>query len=178
MTDMANTTTVAITEGASLTVDVQYALDESDQEEPPSQSQITQWAENAYSSINQTPNERREVTIRLVGENEMRHLNRQYRAKDNTTNVLSFPFEGEFESISELALGLLGDVVICHNVILSEAKQQNKSVYDHYAHMVTHGILHLSGYDHQDSQEAEAMEALEVEILAQSKIPNPYATNP
>ncbi|MCL4135276.1 UNVERIFIED_CONTAM: hypothetical protein GTU68_031484 [Idotea baltica] len=107
----------------------------------------------------------------------MRDLNSQYRGKDKTTNVLSFPFENEFLALAELAPGLLGDIVICHSVVVEQAAQQNKTVHNHYAHMVIHGLLHLCGFDHQDDEQAEEMEALEVKILAQSNIPNPYTEN-
>ena len=76
--------------------------------------------------------------------------------------------------MSDFAPALLGDIVICHAVIRKESIEQNKSLEDHYAHMVTHGVLHLCGYDHIDESSAEQMEALEVEILAHSNIENPY----
>ena len=159
----------------ALLVDVQDALTESSQ--APSQTQLTQWANLAYSKVSQAPSE---VTIRLVDVDEITQLNRDYRSKDKATNVLSFPFESDFDLPEELqgedddAFDLLGDVIICHQVILDEAKAQSKSVLDHYAHMVVHGILHLCGYDHQDDVEAEEMEALEVKILAATNIENPY----
>ena len=138
-------------------------------------AQLSEWANLAYSQVSDKPNE---VTIRLVDEGEITQLNRDYRGKDKPTNVLSFPVESDFDFIDQLegdaGFNLLGDVIICHSVIVKEAKEQSKKVLDHYAHMVVHGILHLCGYDHQDEQEAEKMETLEVRILAVKQIANPY----
>ncbi|MFY0991430.1 rRNA maturation RNase YbeY [Halomonas sp. C05BenzN] len=111
-----------------------------------------------------------ELTVRLVDEAESRSLNRDYRGRDRPTNVLSFPFE----SPPGIELGLLGDLVICHPVVVREAREQDKSLGAHYAHMVVHGTLHLLGYDHLEDDEAEAMEALEREILAGLGISDPY----
>jgi len=162
---------------AVLEVDVQIALAEKDEagDEPPSPGLLSRWAKIAYGEVCAEPSARcskvpSEVTIRLVGRPEVTSLNRDYRGKDEATNVLSFPFE----ATPEIELGLLGDIVICHAVIKEEANEQNKSVHNHYAHMVTHGMLHLCGYDHQDDRQAEQMESLETKILAQSGIANPY----
>ncbi|MGO1626179.1 MAG: rRNA maturation RNase YbeY, partial [Halomonadaceae bacterium] len=98
-----------------------------------------------------------ELTIRFVTPEESQALNRDYRGRDKSTNVLSFPFEAP----PGVALPLLGDLVICHAVVAGEARQQHKSLADHYAHMVVHGTLHLLGLDHIDDDEAEIMEQLE-----------------
>ncbi|AXY42065.1 rRNA maturation RNase YbeY [Halomonas alkalicola] len=111
-----------------------------------------------------------ELTLRLVDAEESRALNRDYRGKDRPTNVLSFPFECP----PGVALPLLGDLVICHPVVAAEASEQDKALRDHYAHMVVHGTLHLLGYDHLEDDEAEAMEQLEREILAELGIDDPY----
>lgn len=161
-----------------LEVDVQIALnDTTEHDEPPSTQDISHWAYSAYSvsAENPTPSE---TTIRLVSEQEIKSLNNDYRQQDKPTNVLAFPFEmsdmPELVSSAEMPLNLLGDVVICHSVVAAEAKQQNKTLNDHYAHIVTHGILHLCGYDHIDEQDATTMEALEITILANHGIANPY----
>lgn len=159
-----------------LHVDVQVALSDIDQDaEPPSAALLTHWAQCAYSAVREIP---AEVTVRLCEIEESHRLNKAYRGFDKPTNVLSFPFEGMQdlppELMAELSTPILGDIVICHPVLISEAKNQHKSLSDHYAHMVTHGILHLCGYDHQDDSSAEEMEALETRILAQSHIANPY----
>lgn len=111
-----------------------------------------------------------EQTIRIVDEQESQQLNHQYRGKDNPTNVLSFNVEEE----EYLDYTCLGDLVICAPVVNREAMQQGKGWLAHWAHMVIHGMLHLQGYDHQDTAEAERMERLEIEILATLGHTNPY----
>ena len=112
-----------------------------------------------------------ELAIRIVDTREGRTLNRDYRAKDYATNVLSFPAELP----PGLALPLLGDLAICAPVVLREAKDQGKPAAHHWAHMTVHGVLHLLGYDHMEETEANRMEALETRILAGMGIPDPYA---
>ncbi|AFH94915.1 TPA: rRNA maturation RNase YbeY [Providencia stuartii] len=111
-----------------------------------------------------------EVTIRIVDEEESHHLNLTYRGKDKPTNVLSFPFEAP----PEVELPLLGDLIICRQVVEQEAIEQQKSAEEHWAHMVVHGCLHLLGYDHIEDDEAEEMESLETEILAELGYADPY----
>lgn len=153
-----------------LIVDVQFALADSvtnEVEEPPSAKLLQVWANKAYAAVSTEPNE---VTLRLVDRHEITALNREFRHNDKATNVLSFAFETD----AEIDITLLGDVVICHSVLVDEAKQQSKSLAAHYAHMVTHGVLHLCGYDHQDDVNAEQMESLEISILADQGLANPY----
>ena len=164
-----------------LVVDLQDALSDDEADKPPSAAKLIKWANLAYSQISDTT---AELTLRLVDDNEMTELNSNYRGKQGSTNVLSFPFENDFDfdlandqgidAQQSFALTLLGDIVICHVVICKEAVEQNKNLEDHYAHMVTHGVLHLCGYDHLDDASAEQMEALEAKILAYSSIENPY----
>lgn len=111
-----------------------------------------------------------EVTIRIVDEAESRDLNNTYRGKDKPTNVLSFPFEAP----PEVELPLLGDLIICRQVVEREAAEQEKTVEEHWAHMVVHGSLHLLGYDHIEDSEAEEMEALETEIMQSMGYADPY----
>jgi len=162
-----------MTNSVSLLVDVQVALehDVDDEDKPPSASKLSRWATLAHSAVADEPSE---VTLRLVGETEMKALNQGYRGKTGTTNVLSFPVDDKFDFACEGGPTLLGDIVICHNVIMHEAVEQNKTPENHYAHIVTHGVLHLHGYDHLDDQSAEEMEALEADILSKSGIENPY----
>lgn len=115
-----------------------------------------------------------ELSVRVTGRDEIRALNRDYRGRDRPTNVLSFP--------AELPAGLpgsapqpLGDIVICAPVLEDEAQAQNKPLADHWAHMLTHGTLHLLGYDHEDETDAEVMESLESRILAERGIADPYS---
>ncbi|MDR5867996.1 rRNA maturation RNase YbeY [Halomonas koreensis] len=136
----------------------------------PDQAALEAWAEAVLA---RHPDEARtEVTVRFVDAAESRALNRDYRDRDKPTNVLSFPFE----TPPGIELPLLGDLAICHPVVLAEARDQDKAVHDHYAHMVIHGLLHLLGHDHIEDDEAEAMEALEREILAGLGIADPYLT--
>lgn len=111
-----------------------------------------------------------EVTIRLVDEEESQSLNHEYRGKEKPTNVLSFPFEAP----PGITLPLLGDLVICTQVVAKEAEEQNKTLSAHWAHMVVHGTLHLLGFDHIDPIEAEEMEGKEIAILAELGYNNPY----
>lgn len=134
----------------------------------PSEEQFQQWVDAALAGREEDA----EITIRLVDEAESTELNWQYRQKPGPTNILSFPFE-EPEGI-ELELDLLGDLVICVPIVLQEAMQQRKQIMDHWAHMTVHGVLHLLGYDHIEDQEAEQMEALEIQILNTLNIANPY----
>ena len=117
-----------------------------------------------------------DIAIRIVGEDEGRALNRHYRGKDYATNVLSFP--GDLPEGVKLPKGvtmpLMGDLVLCAPVVAHEAAEQGKPVAHHYAHLTVHGVLHLLGMDHHDEREAECMEQLEREILAELGIEDPY----
>ena len=134
--------------------------------EIPTDRKIRNWARAALEKRGQDS----ELTIRIVDMDEGAQLNRQWRKATGPTNVLSFPAEG----VEEYAPGLLGDIVICAPVVNNEARIQNKTIDAHWAHMVVHGILHLSGYDHENSKDAEKMEALEIIILDSLGYKNPY----
>ena len=146
----------------TVTVDLQIAFDG----EVPDVEQFQQWAELALAEVTEDC----ELSVRLVDEQESADLNSTYRGKMGPTNVLSFPFD----SSVPIEPRLLGDLIICVPIVETEAKQQNKIVSHHWAHMVVHGCLHLLGYDHIETQEAEQMEALEVTILQSLKIDDPY----
>lgn len=111
-----------------------------------------------------------EVTIRIVDEAESQQLNFDYREKDKPTNVLSFPFQCP----PGIELPLLGDLVICAQVVAREAQEQQKTLQAHWAHMVVHGSLHLLGFDHINDADAEEMEAEEIQILRELGFANPY----
>jgi probable rRNA maturation factor len=111
-----------------------------------------------------------EVTLVLAGDGEMRRLNRTWRGKDASTNVLSFPADGD---ISEP--GFLGDIILAYETVEREAREQGKRLEDHAAHLVVHGLLHLLGFDHADDKQAERMESLERAALATLGIADPYA---
>ncbi|QIL20141.1 rRNA maturation RNase YbeY [Thermomonas sp. HDW16] len=115
-----------------------------------------------------------DLAIRIVGSKEGRALNKHYRGKDYATNVLSFPAELPEGLPKGVKLPLLGDLVLCAPVIAREAKEQGKPLAAHYAHLTVHGALHLLGWDHEDTREAECMEQLEREILAGLGLPDPY----
>jgi probable rRNA maturation factor len=111
------------------------------------------------------------LCLRIVGSAESRRLDREYRGRDQPTNVLSFPASPE----ERVATGILGDVVICAPVVAREARVQRKTLGAHWAHMVVHGTLHLLDYDHVRARDAGTMEALEVEILRGLGFDDPYA---
>ena len=115
-----------------------------------------------------------DLAIRIVDEREGRALNRHYRGKDYATNVLSFPAELPDGLPEGVKLPLLGDLVLCAPVVAKEAAAQGKPVAAHYAHLTVHGVLHLLGWNHEDTREAECMEQLEREILAGLGLPDPY----
>ena len=147
---------------SKLTVDFQNAFEGTGL---PDEAQFETWAELAWQGENPS-----EVTIRIVGVEESQALNHQYRGKDKPTNVLSFPFEAP----AGITVPLAGDLVICAPVVEQEAQEQHKDPVAHWAHMVVHGMLHLQGYDHIEDDDAEAMEALEIRLLAQLGFINPY----
>ncbi len=114
-----------------------------------------------------------ELTIRFVDAVEGRNLNRDYRAKDYATNVLTFAYnEGDEIADDEPTRA---DIILCTDVLEREAQEQNKTLEEHAAHLVVHGVLHAQGYDHHDDGEAEEMEQLERDILEALGYPDPYA---
>ena len=121
-----------------------------------------------------------EVSVRLTSDDEVQALNRQYRAKDRPTNVLSFPMVQPdlIETVSENSDDgevLLGDIVLAHGVTLREAGEKDASLDDHATHLIVHGTLHLLGYDHEGGEaEADAMEEMERAALARLGLPDPY----
>ena len=132
----------------------------------PTEAEFQQWLNAAVTPFQADA----EVTIRLVDKQESHALNLEYRGKDRPTNVLSFPFEAP----PEIEMNLLGDLIICRQVVEAEAPEQQKPLNAHWAHMVVHGSLHLLGYDHIEDDEAEEMEALETEIMQNMGFIDPY----
>ncbi|AVZ80001.1 rRNA maturation RNase YbeY [Zoogloeaceae bacteirum Par-f-2] len=152
----------------SLTLTVQKALDEATRALAPKKHCIRSWARAALRRD-------AEVTVRLVGEEEGRALNRQFRGKDYATNVLTFVYGESVQVPGEQGRGpLVGDLVLCVPVVTREAAAQGKDLAAHYAHLVVHGMLHLQGFDHETEADATVMEALETEILAGLGFPDPY----
>ena len=152
-------------------VEVQYV---SEAEGIPDQVQIQSWVESALTLSKEKEEEQVELVVRVVGKEESAQLNQQYRGKQGATNVLSFPFEMPDEVKESGDMNLLGDLVICAPVVEEQAKEQGKELFAHWAHMVVHGCLHLTGYNHEEPEEAEEMESLETTILTEMGFPSPY----
>jgi probable rRNA maturation factor len=129
----------------------------------PAQAALRRWARAALERD-------ATVTLRFVGAREGRALNAGFRGQDHATNVLTFVYdEGG---------ALAGDIVLCAPVLRREAREQGKAFYDHCAHLVVHGMLHLQGYDHESPRSARTMEGRETAILAGLGVPDPYAEPP
>jgi len=111
-----------------------------------------------------------EISVLLVGRARSRALNARYRHRDRATNVLSFPAPPTVRARS----GLLGDLVICPAVLRAEAQAQGKRLRAHWAHLVVHGVLHLVGFDHEQTAQARRMERREVRVLRRLGFPDPY----
>lgn len=136
----------------------------------PTEKQFYQWIWHALKSHYR----RADIALILLDEDEARAYNRDYRGKDYATNVLSFALnEGDF-ILPETDDVLRGDLIICPQIVAKEAAEQGKSLHHHFAHLVIHGTLHLMGFDHIEEDEAEEMEQLEINLLAQLNIANPY----
>jgi probable rRNA maturation factor len=110
-----------------------------------------------------------ELAVVLTDDAAIRALNRTWRGKDEATNVLSFPAQSPPGTPA-----LLGDIVIAYETTAREAQAEGKPFRHHLAHLAVHGYLHLAGHDHEADAEAEAMESLEIAVLARLKVPNPY----
>ena len=111
-----------------------------------------------------------EITVRIVGADEGQQLNREYRHKDYATNVLTFDYTQEPV--------VTADLVLCAPVVEREAQEQNKSLEEHYAHMLVHGTLHAQGWDHETSEaDAQEMEDYETAILRELGFADPYASS-
>ena len=147
----------------SIALDLQLAVDDSS---VPAQACFRRWADAALDGRRKHA----ELTIRVVSAEESQALNATYRGKQAPTNVLSFAADLP----QEVALPLLGDLVICAPLVHSEAQAQGKTTEAHWAHLVVHGCLHLLGFDHESDSEAATMESLETVILDNLGYPDPY----
>jgi probable rRNA maturation factor len=155
-------------------VDIDLQINIDDNINLPSLSDLTKYADAAFSQADTKLTEA-EMCIVIVDEEESHKLDLEYRGKDRPTNVLSFPYEYP-EGLPPEAIGnLIGDLVICKSVVEREAKEQNKPLEAHWAHMVVHGTLHLLGYDHITDEEAAVMEPLETKIMLDLGFSDPYA---
>lgn len=148
--------------GVAIHLDVQIA---SRDRSIPAESDFRRWAGAIRSQDADAT-----ACLRIVDEEEARALNHRYRKVDKATNVLSFPASPP----EETGLRFLGDVVICAPVVADEATRAGKEARAHWAHLLVHGILHLQGYVHEEEDGAREMEALEVSILSQLGMENPY----
>ncbi|MEZ8258910.1 rRNA maturation RNase YbeY [Vibrio cyclitrophicus] len=148
----------------SIELDLQLAVE--NEQSLPTEQDIQLWLNKTIPQFQ----ENAELTVRIVDTQESHQLNHEYRGKDKPTNVLSFPFEAP----PGIELDLLGDLIICRQVVEKEAEEQNKPLLAHWAHMVVHGSLHLLGYDHIEDDEAEEMESLETEIMQTMGFEDPY----
>ncbi len=147
----------------SVELDLQLAVDDCD---VPSADSFRRWADAALKGRRK----RAELTIRVVSAEESQALNATFRGKQAPTNVLSFAADLP----QEVALPLLGDLVICAPLVRSEAQAQGKPADAHWAHLVVHGCLHLLGFDHDSDTDASTMENLETVILDNLGYPDPY----
>ncbi|KFI06253.1 rRNA maturation RNase YbeY [Massilia sp. BSC265] len=147
-----------------LDLEVQYADTRLEQEI--TEAMLQRWVEAALLGP-------AELSIRFVDAEEGQALNRQYRGKDYATNVLTFAYN-EGEELGEDD-PTQADIVLCTDVLLREAEEQKKTVEEHAAHLVVHGVLHAQGYDHEHDEEADEMEQFERDIMEVLGYPDPYA---
>ena len=150
-----------------LFVDLQFASE--DKHNIPALVSIEKWIQSAIIA-GASPKEEAELTVRIVDAEESQQLNGQYRNKHKPTNVLSFPFQNP----PGITLPLLGDLVICKKIVENEAQEQDKTLLEHWAHMLIHGTLHLLGYDHINETDALEMESLETKLLIELGFNDPY----
>jgi len=133
---------------------------------PVGRPQLRRWARAALEQD-------AELTLRFVSEAEGRALNREYRGQDHATNVLTFAYPSDpvHGNVHE---NVQADILICMAIVAAEAAEQHKSLDHHLAHLVIHGTLHAQGWDHEEEEQAQAMEAVETQLLARFAIPDPY----
>lgn len=151
-------------------------INDSGEDAIPDPERFRHWAETAVRNAGTAAPSDKPVSlsIRIVDSGESAALNHRFRDKDHATNVLSFGCELPDMMLTQLDEKPLGDLVICAAVVRREAREQNKALDAHWAHLVVHGILHLNGYDHIDEADARLMEAQEVRILDQLGFGDPY----
>jgi probable rRNA maturation factor len=136
----------------------------------PAATRIRRWA---LAALGAAGRDDVEMVVRIVDRDEMSALNRRFRSRPGATNVLSFPFEDP----PGVETSVLGDVVICADVVVDEARAQDKPLDAHFAHMVVHGVLHLCGHEHDLEADANAMESMETSLLCRFGFGNPYGAD-
>lgn len=161
---MSSTDTLPQQTRPTLALTVQRALKAHEREGVPRAPALRRWAHAALRDRSV------EAAVRIVGEDEGRALNRDYRGRDYATNVLTFVYDDAL--VPEMPL--FGDIVLCAPVVAREALEQGKRPDAHFAHLMVHAMLHLQGFDHETTAEAEQMEALETSILATLGYGDPY----
>ena len=150
---------LAMQEKSKLTLTVQYADPRLTTQVP--RAAIRRWVQAALFFD-------AELTVRFVTEKEARTLNRSFRDKDYATNVLTFNYHEDTEQATH------ADIVLCSDVLMREAEEQNITLEQHAAHLIVHGVLHAQGYDHENDEDAVEMETLETDILVSLGFSNPY----
>jgi probable rRNA maturation factor len=132
----------------------------------PTKTIIAKWLKksliNSYKIVS--------IEISIVDTATSQKLNQQYRNKNYPTNIITLEYANTRENFAMLS----GELILCDDIISKEAKEQNKTIFDHYAHLIIHGMLHLQGLDHISEDEANYMENMEINILSQFAIKNPY----
>lgn len=143
---------------------------------PVTETQMTHWITTALTGAQDIPHAMGkgqpdyEIALRITHAEESATLNEQYRGKAKPTNILSFPAELP----ADIPIPLLGDLVVCADIVNQEAREHGKAEAAHWAHILIHGTLHLLGYDHQTDKDAEIMETLETELVIGLGFPPPY----
>ena len=143
-----------------------FSLAKQSQHITPKEKQFYQWVKQALLFINKQA----EISLLVCDEEAARAYNQQYRGKDYATNVLSFELGQDLRQPEKL----LGDLIICPQVVEKEAKEQGKDLIAHYAHLTIHGVLHIAGFDHINDEDAKVMEAAEIAIMQTLNYQNPY----
>lgn len=154
----------------NVTVDI---ANDCPQHQVPKPAEMESWIKAAGKTI-APDGKAANVSIKIVSEQDSANLNKQYRDKDYPTNVLSFSCSFPSNATDSLGINPLGDIAICAPIVENEARQQGKTLAAHWAHLLTHGFLHLNGYVHDDADSAQEMESIEIAILAELGFPNPY----
>ncbi len=150
-----------------MSVEIQSSSDLTDNVYVPSEALFSTWVN---SVLKKQAIDEAELFIRIVDKAASQHLNKEYCDKNTPTNVLSFPLD-----VPEYVMPrILGDLVICAEVVAAESQVQDKPRDAHWAHMVVHGVLHLLAFDHQADEQAQQMESLEIEIMQGLGFANPY----
>ncbi len=147
--------------GPRLALAVQYAS----RHACPARPQVRRWVAAALALA--CPDRAARLVVRFVDSSEARALNRSFRQRDYPTNVLTFDYPGE--------VAICADIVLCMPVMAREARVQSKSIGQHTAHLIVHGVLHACGHDHEKARDAQRMEELERRVLERFRIPDPYA---